>query len=217
MFIGHFAVGFASKRFAPEVPLAMLVLAPAFLDVLWPIFVLGGIERAAIEPGVTAFVPLDLAYMPWSHSLVMAVVWSIALAALWGLRRRDRVGAIVLALGVFSHWVLDWITHRPDMGLAPGVEDRYGLGLWNSIPGTLVVEGSLFAISIALYARVTRPRDATGRWSLVGIVAFMLVAYAATGFGPTPPSIRAVTIGSLVATGLLVAWAGWIERHRALR
>jgi len=217
MFIGHFAVGFASKRVAKRTPLPWLLVAPNFLDVLWPIFVLVGIERASIDPGNTAFTPLDLAYMPWSHSLVMSIVWSVAFAAAYTLRHRDRRGAVVLAIGVFSHWVLDWITHRPDMGIAPGVETRVGLGLWNSIPGTLVVELSLFALAIAIYATTTRAKDGIGRWALVGLVAFMLVSYFGAVFGPPPPSIVAVNVSALVATAVLAAWALWLERHRETR
>lgn len=214
MFIGHFAVGFASKRVAPQTPLAWLLVAPNVLDVLWPVFVLTGIERASIEPGNTAFTPLDLEYMPWSHSLVMSMVWSLAFALLYFAVRRDRRGAAVLAVGVFSHWVLDWITHRPDMAIAPGVDTRVGLGLWNSIPGTLVVELGMFAISIAIYARATRATDGVGRWALVGLVAFLLVSYFGGAFGPPPPSIDAVNIAALVATAVLAGWAVWIERHR---
>ena len=217
MFIGHFAVGFASKPLARQTPLAWLLVAPNVLDVLWPAFVLTGIERASIDPGNTAFTPLDLEYMPWSHSLVMSIVWSIAFAGLYLALHRDRRGALVLALGVFSHWVLDWITHRPDMGIAPGLETRVGLGLWNSIPGTLVVELGMFALSIAIYARATRAKDGVGRWALVGLVAFLLGSYFGGVFGPPPPSIVVVNVAALVATAVLAVWAVWIERHRALR
>lgn len=217
MFVGHFAVGFASKHFAPRTPLPWLIVAPNFLDVLWPIFVLTGIEQASVDPGNTAFTPLDLAYMPWSHSLAMALVWSAVFAAVYRVRRRDLTGAIVLAVGVFSHWVLDWITHRPDMGIAPGIETRVGLGLWNSIAGTLVVELSIFVIAIAMYVRATRADDAMGRWALVGLVAFLIVSYLGAAFGPPPPDIVAVTVAALVATALLVVWTAWIERHRTAR
>jgi membrane-bound metal-dependent hydrolase YbcI (DUF457 family) len=217
MFIGHIAVGFASKRIAAHTPLPWLLVAPLFLDVVWPVLVLTGVERAEIEPGNTAFTPLDLEYMPWSHSLVMAVVWSIAFAIVYLMRHRDRRGAVVLGLGVFSHWVLDLISHGPDMALAPWLETRVGLGLWNSIPGTLGVELSIFAIAIGLYVGATRSVNGTGRWALVGLVAFSLAAYFGTAFGPPPPSIVAVTVSALVATLLLVAWATWMERHRTSR
>src|SRR3954470_9288207 len=116
MFIGHFAVGFASKRAAPDTNLGILMLAPLFLDLLWPIFLLLGIESVKIDPGNTAFTPLDLHDYPWTHSLLMAVVWSLLYGAVvFFAGHRDQRGGVVCALGVFSHWVLDFITHRPDM------------------------------------------------------------------------------------------------------
>src|SRR3954470_3350305 len=113
MFIGHFAVGFASKRAAPDTNLGILMLAPLFLDLLWPIFLLLGIETVRIDPGNTAFTPLDLHDYPWSHSLLMAVVWSLLVGGIVLAAKRSRRGAVVVGLGVFSHWVLDFITHRP--------------------------------------------------------------------------------------------------------
>src|SRR3954470_23167036 len=129
MFIGHFAVGFASKRAAPDTNLGILMLAPLFLDLLWPIFLLLGIESVRIDPGNTAVTPLDLHDYPWSHSLLMSLVWSaLAGGAVWAAVRQFRP-ALVIAAGVFSHWVLDFVTHRPDMPLYPGSETYLGLGL----------------------------------------------------------------------------------------
>src|SRR4051812_3678290 len=114
MFIGHFAVGFASKKLAPRASLGVLMLAPLFLDALWPVFLALGLESVRIDPGNTAFTPLDLHDYPYTHSLVGALFWSLLLAGGYLAVRRYRRGAIVIALGVFSHWVCDWITHRPD-------------------------------------------------------------------------------------------------------
>lgn len=216
MFIGHFAVGLAAKPAAPRVPLPWLLFAPNFLDVVWPVLVLAGVEQATIEPGNTAFTPLHLVHMPWSHSLVMAIVWSALLALLYWLRARDGRGAAVLAALVTSHWVLDWITHGPDMALAPGNPTKLGLGLWNSIAGTLIVELALFVVGVWLYLRATRPIDRAGRRGAAALVAFLLIAYFAAAFGPLPPSIVAVTISVLVLTVVLVVWAQWLERHRAM-
>jgi hypothetical protein len=214
MFVGHFAVGLAAKPCAPRVSLVWLLFAPNFLDVLWPLFVLTGIEVAAIDPGHTAFTPLDLAYMPWSHSLAATLVWSIALAAIYLVRHDDRRGALVIAALVASHWVLDWLTHAPDLPLAPGVPTRVGLGLWNSIPATLALELTIFAAGTLLYMRATEPIDRTGTRGLVALVAFLLVAYFAVAFGPLPPTLRAVNVGMLVLAAALAIWARWLERHR---
>jgi hypothetical protein len=214
MFIGHLAVGFAAKRWAPRVSLPLLILAPNLLDALWPVFLALGIESVRIDPGNTAVTPLDLHDYPWSHSLLMALVWS-ALAAFfgWMALRRIKVAGLFAAL-VFSHWILDFVTHRPDMPLWPGSATYVGLGLWNSKIGTVLVEGALFAAGIIVYLRSTRPKDRTGTFSLVGFVSVLLLLYAADMVGPPPPSVRAVMIATFVLFAVFLTWSWFIERHR---
>src|SRR5262245_28770599 len=106
MFIGHFAVGFAAKRAAPRASLGTYVAAAVFLDVLWPVFLLLGIEKVRIDPGNTAVTPLDFVSYPWSHSLLMAAVWSLVFAGVHYGIRRDPFTAKVLGSVVFSHWIL---------------------------------------------------------------------------------------------------------------
>src|SRR3954463_6103880 len=173
MFIGHFAVGFASKKLAPRASEGELMLAPLFLDLLWPIFLLTGVETVRIDPGNTAFTPLDLHDYPYSHSLVMSLVWSVLFAAVYYAISRYRRGALVIGLGVFSHWVLDFVTHRPDMPLYPGSAVSVGLGLWNSRAGTFLIEGAMFVAGVAIYARMTRARDRIGSIGFWGMVAFV--------------------------------------------
>ena len=86
MFIGHFAVALAAKRAAPRASLGWLVVACQLPDLIWPVLLLAGIERARIEPGNTAFTPLAFDHYPWSHSLLLVVIWGAALAALYRLR-----------------------------------------------------------------------------------------------------------------------------------
>lgn len=215
MFIGHFAVGLASKRAAPRANLGVLILAPVFLDAIWPIFLVAGIESVRIDPGNTAFTPLDLHDYPWSHSLAMAIVWSVVFGLVYHAVTRYRRGAVVLGVGVFSHWVLDFVTHRPDMPLYPGSGTYVGLGLWNSIVGTMVVEIAMFAAGAAIYATATRARDRVGAVAYWAFVAVLGALYLASAFGPPPPSVAALEIGAFVAY-LFVAWAWWIDRHRMM-
>jgi membrane-bound metal-dependent hydrolase YbcI (DUF457 family) len=212
MFLGHFAIGFAAKRYAPRASLGTLFLAAQFIDLLWPLLVLAGIERVRIAPGITVVTPLDFEHYPWSHSLLMVVVWGVLFAAAYFLIRRDRRTSLVLGLAVVSHWVLDWLTHRPDLPLAPGAE-RVGLGLWNSFAGTLVVELGLFALGVFLYVRATRARNRVGSWALWSLVVFLVAIYAGNLFGAPPPDAMAIAwVGQ--AQWLLVAWGYWIDRHR---
>jgi membrane-bound metal-dependent hydrolase YbcI (DUF457 family) len=214
MFIGHFAVAFAAKRAAPEVSLGTLFLAAQLADLVWPTLVLLGRESFSIRPGITAVTPLDFIRYPYSHSLAGMALWGALLAVLHFSARRRAFAAAILFAVVLSHWVLDYVTHRPDLPLTFTGAERFGLGLWHSRMATLAVEGALFAACVWLYARNTRALDRIGRWSFVAFVLFLVVVYLANVFGPPPPSVAAVA-WSAQAIWLLVAWGYWIDRHRA--
>lgn len=216
MFIGHFAVAFAAKRVAPSVSLGTLFVATELLDVLWPVFVLLGVESVAIQAGITAFTPLDFTSYPWTHSLAMCALWGLAAAALYYLARGNGRAALVVGLIVLSHWVLDALVHRPDLPLVPGGGIKVGLGLWNSIPGTLIVEGALFALGLALYASRARAADRAGRYGLWVLVALLLAAYAGAAFGPPPPGVEAVAWAGILGGALTAALGYWVDRHRRM-
>ncbi len=214
MFLGHFGLGFGAKKAVPTVSLGTLFLAAQFADLLWPTLVLLGVERVEIQSGITAVTPLNFVSYPYSHSLAALCAWGVLFGAMYMAARRSRLAtAVVLALLVVSHWALDYVTHRPDMLLMPGGTSRVGLGLWNSIPGTLAAELVLFIIGIVLYARSTTARDRVGRIGFWSLVAFLLIAYLASTFGPPPPSASAV-VWSAESLWLVVAWAYWVDRHR---
>jgi membrane-bound metal-dependent hydrolase YbcI (DUF457 family) len=215
MFIGHIAVGLASKKLAPNVSLGTLIGAPLLLDLLWPIFILVGAETVRIEPGATEVMPLDLHDYPYSHSLVAALAWSVFAGGVHHTFRKDRTAALVIAASVFSHWVLDFVTHRADMPLYPGSTKYVGLGLWYSRTATIAVELPMFLAAVYLYARLTKPSDKTGRITFIALVAFLLVVYFAQMFGPPPPSTTAIAFTSLLVW-LLVPWGRWIDAHRTI-
>ena len=215
MFIGHFAVSFAAKPVAPTVSLGTLFLAAQLADLLWPNFVLLGMESFAIRPGITAVTPLDFVSYPYSHSLLALSLWGALAALLYRAYSRSVAAAATVAVVIVSHWVLDAISHRPDMPLAFG-ETRVGLGLWHSIPATIAVESVMFFAALSLYLRTTRARDRVGSigfWSLVGL---LLVISVANYFSPPPPSVAAVA-WSAQAMWLLVAFAYGVDRHRTVR
>jgi hypothetical protein len=215
MFIGHFAAAFAAKHAAPRASLGWLVLACQLPDIIWPALLLVGVERARIEPGNTAFTPLAFDHYPWSHSLLLVAIWGVALAAFYRLRGGPRRDSFVIAALVVSHWLLDWITHRPDLPLVPGGGPRLGLGLWNSVVATLAVEGILFAIGVWVYSRTTTPRDRTGHWAWIALVAFLVAIHGANAISPPPPNMTVVAVGGF-AIWLLVWWAAWVDRHRRM-
>ena len=214
MFIGHFALGFAAKRAAPRLSLAALFAAAQLADILWPFLVAFGVEQVRIQPGITAFTPLDFVSYPYSHSLLWLCVWGVAFGAVCAMATKQRMVFAVAAALVVSHWVLDWITHRPDMPLYPG-SVKVGLGLWNSVQATVAVEVAMFAVGLWIYARATRARDAIGRTGLPALAGFLLLAYMGASIGPPPPSINALVVTSIAGAAIIVAWAWWLDRHRA--
>lgn len=214
MFIGHFAAAFAGKRIAPRASLGTYVAAGAFLDIVWPVLLLAGVETVRVVPGLTPFSPFDFVSYPWSHSLLMTAVWAALFGGAHYLVRRDATTAKVLAAVVFSHWALDWVTHRPDLPLAPGLAYKTGLGLWNSVTATVGVETALFLGAAWSYDRATEALDGVGRWAWFGLIAALLAAYAAS-LGPPPPPGRENLIAVVTLAGVLfVPWAASVDRHR---
>ena len=214
MFLGHIGLALAAKKVAPKPSLGTALLAAQLPDGLWPIFLLLGWERVQIVPGTTAVTPLVFVSYPYTHSLVACALWGLLLGGVYFALRRDSGGAFWLWALVMSHWVLDFVSHRADMPLWPGSE-RYGLGLWYSLPATLVTELALFAFGAWIYARVTRPRDRLGTMLLIAFVTVLVVIYLMSVFGPPPPSVEILALSGLLGW-LFLAWAYWIDRHREL-
>jgi len=215
MFIGHFGVGFVAKSIAPTVSLGSLFLAAQFLDLLWPTLLLLGVERVQIVPGATTVTPLVFEHYPFSHSLIASLGWAALLGVTYLRLRQSRVGAVVLGGLVLSHWVLDAVVHQPDLPIFPGSETVVGLSAWSSLPLTIGVEMSLFALGVWLYSRATKPVDGIGRWGLFGLVAFLLLVYGGNLFGSPPPNSKAIAwVGQ--SQWLLVLWGYWVDKHRQI-
>ncbi len=215
MFIGHFAVGFAAKRWAKEAPLGGLLLAPLLLDVLWPVFSLLGVEQYRILPEGGPFTRLEFISYPWSHSLAMSIVWGLLLGALWRFRGGSIRTAGILAALVVSHWVLDWVTHLPDLPLWPPRGPRLGLGLGSSVGATVLVESLMLVGGGWLYFSATRATGPIGRIGPWAYLALLAIFFAVSAAGPPPPmgAERLVSIVALVSV-LLVPLASWIDGHR---
>jgi hypothetical protein len=213
MFIGHYAVALGAKRVAPRLSLGTLFLASQLVDLLWPLFLLIGIEHVRIDPGNTAVTPLDFYDYPYTHSLIGAIAWSVLAGAITFAVRKHHRGAWVVGAVVFSHWILDLITHRPDLPLGAGTQVFFGLGLWNSVAGTVAVEAGLFVLGVSLYYRATRARDKIGSVGFWTLILLLILIYAANLAGPPPPGASAIAIAGNAAW-LFVIWAYWVDRHR---
>jgi hypothetical protein len=196
------------------VSLAVLFAAAQLADLVWPVFLAVGVEQVRIDPGNTAVTPLDFVSYPYSHSLLALVVWAGVLA--WAYRLLAGNGRrvfVVIAGLVVSHWLLDFLTHRPDMPLYPG-GPKYGLGLWRSVPLTVAVEGALYGVGLWFYVRTTRPLDAIGRWAFIALTVFLLLVFAGNLLGPPPPSVRAIYWTATAGFVILLAWAWLADHHR---
>jgi hypothetical protein len=195
------------------------MMAALFPDFLTFLLQLAGIEHAGLTPPFPRYFPLNAYDNPITHSLAMDVLWSWAFAAVYLTRRNDRRGAMTLAAAVLSHWVLDFITHRPDMPLAPGVDLKVGLTLWNSIAGTFVVEGGLWVIAVSAYVRGTQPTGLAGIYCLWVLVVGMTSWFVVTPFAPHPAGDFSV-VGNVVFLTvhlLVISLAFGIDRYRIAR
>ena len=211
MFVGHYGVSFAVQTINRQIPLWVLFIAVQLLDVIWAPLVLLGIEKVRIVPGITASNPLDLYYMPYTHSLIAAVAWSAAGWALYRAWRRQRGAATLVGLAVFSHWILDFVVHRPDLPLYDNIA-KVGLGLWNQPALAFGLEAMLLFVGMALFLR-GRPEPKIGM-ILFGMA--MLGIQASVFFGPPPPSDRTAALTALLSYGVFAAFvARWEARGRA--
>ncbi len=214
MLLGHYAAGLAAKKIAPKTNLGLLVLAGVFLDLIWPLFLSLRLESVVIAPGTTAMTPLFFLHYPWSHSLIMSVVWGLGLGGLYFALTRYKVGAIVLGLLVVSHWFLDAPMHQPDLPVVPWSETMVGFALWNSVPLSFLIEYGLFACGVYLYASTTKARTRFGHWGLIAFAALGVLVYVANFFGPPPPNVTALIIGACALQGLFILLAMWTDRGR---
>jgi len=216
MFLGHYGVAFAARRAAPRTSLGTTIFAAQWLDELWPILLLAGVEQVRIVPGLMAASALDFVSYPISHSLVTALGWAVLIGLVYYVVRRYGRGAWIVGASVASHWLLDAPMHRPDLPLWPGSHTFVGLGLWNSLWATIVIELALFATGIVLYVRGTRALDRIGSWGLWAMVALLVFFFIGGTMGAPPPDARALALTTL-GLWLFVPWGWWVDRHRALR
>lgn len=215
MLVGHLAAGFIAKRIEPKVSLGTWVAAVLVADFVFFPLVIARIEHVAVVPHVETnrVMGADIVY---SHSLAMLVIWAGLFAAIYFWRKRYARGALLLFAAVLSHWVLDVISHRPDMPLAPGLNKVFGFGLWNSIPATLLVEGGFWLLAIIIYARITRPRNRLGVYAFwIGVVLLTLAWYANITSGMVPDPVQG-GISGLISFSLVTVWAYWVNRLRLM-
>lgn len=218
MFIGHFGLSFAAKKAAPQVSLGILFIATQFVDILWPFLLIFNIEKVAIIPGYTKTNAFEFLLYPYTHSLLMNIVWGVMVGLIYWLVKRDRQGAIVVGICVLSHWFLDLIVHVADLPLTPFSDYKLGFGLWNHVMIALFTEIAIFLIGTSVYAAITKAKNKIGKWGLWILVALLLIINLTNTFGPTPPdSIMTLFISSIIASVLIISLAYWVDKNREIK
>jgi hypothetical protein len=212
--VGHVAVGLFTRSRRPELSAGTYVFAAVAADLLAFAFVLAGVERIEFLDGRGAgryFHPLEISF---SHSLAANLAWGAVLSGVLLAIGRSRLAAVTAGLVVVSHWVLDVISHPPDMPLSPGVASRWGLGLWTSVPATVLLEGGLWLVALVAFVRC---RDALPRLRQIALwlgAALITIVWIGNIAGPPPSNPASAPIGSLILFTTIVAWAYWVDRRR---
>jgi hypothetical protein len=213
MFIGHYGAGFAGKKFSKSASLGTYFMAAQWVDLIWPILILLGIEKVEIEPGISSVTPLNFSYYPFTHSLAGVLVWAILFGTIYYYIKKNYKTSIILGLLVLSHWFLDLLVHIPDLPIFPGAGIKVGFGLWNSFAATLIVEGLVFAAGLYFYLKTTKSKNKIGTFALWGLVVFLVAIYISNLFGPPPPSAEAIgLVGN--SQWLIILWGYWINKNR---
>jgi CRP-like cAMP-binding protein len=217
MFIGHFGLSFAAKKAAPKVSLGTLFIATQFVDILWPFLLVFHVEKMAIVPGYTKVNAFEFLYFPYTHSLLMGVVWGALVGGIYWLFKRDTPGALIVGLCVLSHWFFDLVVHTADLPLTPFGDYKVGFGLWNNLAATLIIETAIFLAGTYVYATFTKAKNKIGSWGLWTLVILLLVISLYNTFGPAPlPSTSLITllISFMTMMGLIIGLAYWSDHNR---
>ncbi|TLV03037.1 hypothetical protein [Dyadobacter luticola] len=215
MFLGHYGLAFGAKKVAPRVSLLTLFVAVEFVDILWPFLLLFNVEQVEIHSGASGITPFEFVHYPYTHSLLMGIVWGALLGFAYWLLNKDVRGSIVVGLAVLSHWFLDLIVHVPDLPLTFSDSPKFGLGLWHSMPLTLLVESILFFGGIFIYVKNTKATSSKGTWALWLLVIFFVAGNLYNMFGPPPQDSIPALVGSFaVLQGIVLGLAHLVDSNR---
>jgi len=219
MFIGHYGVALAAKKLDKSIPLGLLFFATQFVDILFFVFVLVGVERVSIVPGITAVSPFDFTYYPYSHGLMASLLWAGLFFVVFKITpsksgsRNNRIALVVAAI-VLSHFFLDVIVHRPDLPLFGDNSYKLGLGLWNYVIISSLIEILILAVGLWLYLKSTKGITFGGEYGMIIFSVFLIVMLMTSLFIPPPPDIMGLAIFGLVYQLMMVGVVSWLDRKR---
>ncbi|RHX83692.1 hypothetical protein [Leptospira stimsonii] len=221
MFIGHYSVAFVLKKTVPKTPFWSLLVGVQFVDFLFMIFIMLGIEHMRLVPGFTASNPFDLYFMPFTHSLVAGIVWSLLVfIGFYFYKKSEDTSyqwkiALAVAFSVLSHYILDLPVHTPDLPVFKDSGTKLGFGLWNNLWLTVGIEASLTVVSFAYYFRGSRSGEGfLGRWGMLLLAGFFLVFILINPFAPIPANIYLFATQALVLYTLIAYCAHKMDAKR---
>lgn len=218
MFIGHYGLAFGVKKAAPQISLLTLFVAVEFVDILWPFLLLFNVEQVKVTPGITVVTPFDFVHYPYTHSLLMGIVWGLLASVAYWFFKKDFKSAVIVGLAVLSHWFLDLVVHIADLPLTPFTNIKVGMGLWNSLEGTLILELIIFTIGAYLYYKSTQAINKKGKWGFWLLVAFFLLTEFYNMFGPPPEdSIPMLFVSFAVLQLIVLSLANLVDKNRVSR
>lgn len=215
MFVGHYgpALALAGGRNGPS--LAAACIAVQLVDVAWSGALMTGLEHARVTPGFTALSPLDLYDMPYTHSLAAALAWAAGAAVVYGAVTRKVMAALLIGACVASHWLLDWVVHKPDLILWG--DTKVGLGLWDAPAAGVAAEFGVLALGFVAYMTRTAPKGRWGSFAPWALFALLVVMAVINWLGPPPPDSTAVAVSALAVYALTAALAAGLDRTRIPR
>lgn len=221
MFIGHYGIALAAKKIDKNISLGLLFFATQFADILFFTLVLIGIESISFAPGITKVSPLDFTYYPYSHGLVASLFWAgmffifFKIAPLKSDSHKNKI-ALIMGATALSHFLLDAITHRADLPLFGGDSYRLGLGLWNYILASSLIEFLTFFAGLWMYLKSTRGITFSGRYGMIIFSTFVTIMWMASLLAPTPSNLNIIgfTIFGLVFQLTAIGTVSWLDRKR---
>ncbi len=213
MFIGHFAAALAAKKIDSRPSLGATMLAAQWLDLLWPLLLLTGMEHVEIATDPASPIPLSFTDYPVSHSLLAVVGWSLLIGALYLIFTKNKKGAFLIGALVLSHWILDYIVHIPDLPLTPIGDEKFGLGLWRYKYVALIAELLIFIAGVYLYVTSTYAVNKKGSIGFWTLIIFLLLVHFMNIFGPPPTDVKPIGYVGL-SQWILVLWGWWADKNR---
>ncbi len=217
MFIGHYGPAFAAKAVVKTVPLWVLFVAAQWVDFLWAAFVIAGVEKVRLVENFIGVNPLDLYFMPYTHGLPSAALLSLFIGGVAAVALKGDRMAIVLVVGVtaFSHWLLDWVVHAPDLPIVFD-EMKVGMALWAYPYASVPVEIALVLGGVWFYDRAAPSPTRAGTialWLLGFAMAALQVQNTFFNEHPKDPTAFAqLALTGYVVLALLAAGVDYLRR-----